>query len=310
MFAGALAAVLMQAATPQPPNLITNPDWVRRPSREDIARYYPKAAIKEDLAGSAFLVCDVDAEGRLVGCKAEKVSPEGAGFGEAAVAMAEVMRMHPQTMDGRPVAGGVIRLPVNFLIPANFRSAPMRAQHPEVRSEIVEVDCRFTDLRLDNCFAEAGSTLKAAEIALKAVERITLPSLPTARRQGRIVLPIWFTDASGKASPPEIVTRPNWIARPTPGDLSRAYPSGATTEGDAVGNVVVECGIGRRGELEGCAVSNETPPGQGFGTAALSLTAKFKVGEVDAFGLKVEGRRIRIPFRLSPASPPTRGASK
>lgn len=309
-----LLVALMQAAAgaaSPPPNpdaqlrAIVNPDWQRRPTGEDIARYYPKAARDSDLAGRAVLVCSVAVEGSLTGCSAETVTPEGAGFGEAAVAMSEVFRMRPQTRDGRAVAGGTVRIPINFLVPADLRSSAVRARHPEVVGEIVELDCRFRGQRLDNCFVRGGGTPKAKEVALKLADEVTLPPLPSRRQQGRIVLPLVFTDASGVFAPPEFITQPRWRARPTPTDVFHAYPAEAG-QGGLVGNAIIDCKIGVRGELNACTIFQEDPAGQGFGAAAMTLMSGFRMDEVDAYGLKVQGRRIRVPVRLSPARPPTR----
>ncbi|MBL8552819.1 MAG: TonB family protein [Phenylobacterium sp.] len=309
MLSSVLAAALMQAtapAAPAAPSIITNPDWQRRPSGQDVGRLYPKAALKDDLAGRATISCDVAVDGRLTGCRATSANPEGAGFEEAALAMADVFRMRPLTKDGRPVAGGVVRIPIMFIIPANLRATPVAARSPEVKAEIVELDCRYRDLHLDNCFARGASTAKAQEVALKLAEDVTLPPLPTARRQGRIVLPLVFTDASGAMASPDVVTRPIWHDRPTIQDVYRAYPPAAKKSGE-VGNVVVECQMEGRGPLGACTVLSEDPAGRGFGAAALTLMPKFRADEADAFGLKVAGRKVRIPIRFSSAPPPTRG---
>lgn len=293
-----------QTQTPAPLSVVANPDWQRLPTQEDIARYFPKAANEEDLAGRAVLSCTVGVDGRLAGCSAEAITPEGAGFGEAAVAMSEVFRMRPKTLNGNPVAGGTVRIPISFLIPANLRTSPVRARSADVVNQIVELDCRYKDLYLDNCFVRGGATQKATEVALKLVDKVVLPSLPNRRRQGRIVLPLVFTDASGAFTPPTLITQPRWQGRPSPVDVFRAYPEAARRIG-SVGNVIVECEIKARGELRGCTVFQEDPTGAGFGDAALSLAPKFKLDGVDGYGLKVEGRRIRIPIRLSPALPRT-----
>jgi TonB family protein len=304
-----LAALLQGSAPAGAPSTIVNPDWQRLPTAADISKYYPKAALRDDLAGRAILSCTVTVEGRLTGCTADHVTPEGAGFGEAAVATSEVFRMRPMTRDGRPVAGGTVRIPLNFIIPANLRSAAVTARVPEVKGETVELDCRYKDLHLDNCFARGASAGKAMEAALKVAEGVTLPPLPTSRRQGRIVLPLVFTDASATVSAPDLVTTPRWTRRPSPGDVFRAYPDAARKRG-VVGNAVVECRMAASGPLSDCAVLTEAPAGAGFGAAALALTPLFRAEEVDGFGLKVENRRIRIPIRFSPGPPPTRGTGR
>jgi TonB family protein len=313
MLTGVLAAMMLQGAgavAPPAPGLIVRPDWQRIPNAQDIAKYYPKAALKEDLAGRAVLACRVTAEGRLTACTAENVDPEGAGFGEAALAMSAVFKMRPQTRDGTPAAGGAVRIPLVFIMPANLRAAPVRAHFPEVTGEVVELDCRFTGPHLDNCFARGGSKPKAAEVALEAAKGVTLPPLPTKRTQGRIVLPLVFVDGAGEMTAPDMVTRPFWRQRPSAMDVHRVYPQAAKKGEAPVGNVEVECRFTGAGGLSDCGVASESPEGLGFGAAALSLMEMFKAESVDAFGLKVEERKIRVPIRISPTPPPARGTGR
>lgn len=304
---GLFAAALLQAAAAEPPAAtIVNPDWQRFPSGEDVSKYYPKAAIKADLAGRVVVSCRVGVDGRLTACAHRDAVPADAGFGEAAVAMAQdVMRMRPETRDGQPVAGGEVSVPIIFIKPADLRTSTARVRHPEIRAEVVELDCRFVDTKLDNCIARGGSSRKVKEVAVALAEQITLPGLPTKRRQGRIVIPLAFTDEGGAIATPELVTRPYWLRRPSLDEVYRGYPDAARA-GAPVATVVTECRIAANGELEACATQAEDPAGQGFGAAALALMGKFRMADVDAFGLKVAGRKIRVPIRFSPAAPPTR----
>ena len=107
MFAGALVAVLMQAAPPTAPppldpitsrpSVITNPDWLRRPSGEDLARLYPPRAMREEVEGRVGLACSVSAQGTLSECSVVSEEPAGYEFGAAALAMSKLFLMRPQT---------------------------------------------------------------------------------------------------------------------------------------------------------------------------------------------------------------------
>jgi TonB family protein len=99
------------------PSVITMPDWLNKPSAEDLARFYPKAASKKGLDGRATIRCSVNAEGLLVDCAAISEDPAGEGFGDAAVAMASKFKMRPMTKDGVPVTGGIVRIPMRFVLP-------------------------------------------------------------------------------------------------------------------------------------------------------------------------------------------------
>ncbi|CAN7378953.1 energy transducer TonB [Phenylobacterium sp. LjRoot219] len=104
---------------PEPPraSVITQPDWVRRPSAEDLERYYPERAQRMNVEGRASISCTVDARGTLQSCSVANESPSDAGFGEAALRMSRLFKMRPMTKDGSPVDGGKIVIPIAFRLP-------------------------------------------------------------------------------------------------------------------------------------------------------------------------------------------------
>jgi periplasmic protein TonB len=104
---------------PEPPraSVITQPDWVRRPSAEDLERYYPERAQRMNVEGRASISCTVDARGTLQNCSVANESPSDAGFGEAALRMSRLFKMRPMTKDGSPVDGGKIVIPIAFRLP-------------------------------------------------------------------------------------------------------------------------------------------------------------------------------------------------
>ncbi|MDQ0464580.1 TonB family protein [Caulobacter ginsengisoli] len=97
--------------------VITNPDWAALPSPDDIARYYPEHAMRNSISGRAVIGCFVSAEGLLTNCKVISESPPGEDFGAAAVRMAPAFRMKPKTLDGTPVEGAEVRIPIVFQAP-------------------------------------------------------------------------------------------------------------------------------------------------------------------------------------------------
>lgn len=99
---------------PQRSRVITRPRWIQQPTAEEVARFYPRRALEEEVEGSAVIRCSVAATGRVSGCEVVGQTPARAGFGDAAMKLARFFRMSPQTEDGRPVEGGEVRVTVRF----------------------------------------------------------------------------------------------------------------------------------------------------------------------------------------------------
>lgn len=113
-----MAVVLGEAALAQPrPSVITNPDWLRRPDAAVIAETYPTLASTLRLEGRAIISCSLDAIGRARDCVVIGESPAGLGFGQAALKASESFRFRPKLVDGRPVAGGTVRVPMRYQLP-------------------------------------------------------------------------------------------------------------------------------------------------------------------------------------------------
>ena len=103
----------------RPPPEIYAPRWVRAGDPEQVAALFPQAAITAgDAHGSASVDCVVAHDGSLTACAIASEDPAGVGFGDAALRTAALMRMSVWTVQGVPVDGARITLPIRFDRPA------------------------------------------------------------------------------------------------------------------------------------------------------------------------------------------------
>jgi TonB family protein len=145
---GPLLAVLILGAEPPPPIAIpavapaprmlqpvTAPDWVRRPTPEEMLKAYPRAALAAHAGGVTTLECMVTEAGRLDGCKVLAEDSGRAEFRAATLKLASKFEMRPVALDGRPVAGNPVRLAVRWTPPGGLKPgtpAPLAViAHPD-----------------------------------------------------------------------------------------------------------------------------------------------------------------------------------
>ncbi|RRN62607.1 energy transducer TonB [Caulobacter sp. 602-1] len=106
----------MSTASPPPPagTIIHRPDWLVKPSGEDLAEFYPARAARRDISGRATIRCDVMADGRLDGCMVLEESPTDEHFGDAALKMASKFQMTKPDPNGPPAS---VTIPLVFRPP-------------------------------------------------------------------------------------------------------------------------------------------------------------------------------------------------
>jgi protein TonB len=96
------AGEAIETATIAGPVEVLAPHWLERP--RDLAAYYPPRALARNIEGAVRLNCLVRTSG-LLECAVTSETPQGWGFGEAALRIARAHRMAPATRDGIAVEG-------------------------------------------------------------------------------------------------------------------------------------------------------------------------------------------------------------
>lgn len=101
---------------PQPPAVIRNPSWSRRPTADQMMRAYPDRAINSGVTGSAALNCLVLPTGAVTDCNVTRETPGGYGFGRAAQGLSRHFRVNPRTVDGA-AEGSRVNINLRFNLP-------------------------------------------------------------------------------------------------------------------------------------------------------------------------------------------------
>jgi len=100
-------------------------------------------------------------------------------------------------------------------------------------------------------------------------------------------------DAAAQPMQPESASdgRAQWLERPQGEDFVRTYPTDALAYG-LEGRVALECRVVAGGKAA-CGVSQEFPPGWGFGRGALDISPTFRLAETLSDGRPAIGAVVR-----------------
>lgn len=319
-----------------PGAIISNPDWMRKPTAEELMRFWP--ADSGASSAKTLITCVVSSRGLLERCAVAYENPKGRGFGGAALAMSAIFVMRPMTVDGFPVGGGQVSIPISFvggaqmMAPAEVRtvmraapwsSVPTKDQLAQafpkaaigrVRSAHVVLRC---DLRLDGGLTgcESVSETPAGQGFTRAAMSLTkdfhvLGDPKAAAAKGiEIDIPFDFEDPTA-AGPPVEVYDPLWLKSVSASGAGKLFPAAAANAGLKVGSAKVACTVAQDGTLKACSVASEDPPGMGFGEAALVIASVMQMNPWSAEGSPVDGAHIVLPIKLvlpndaAPAAPP------
>jgi TonB family protein len=302
------------AAAPPGRHLITNPDWLHKPGPDDFSSLFPSGATS---TGVVVIQCEVTSDGHATGCVVLAENPAGQGFGAAALKIAPRFQMKPETLDGKPVGGGVFQVQIHFGYPGLF---PLKWEHQPSDAELaavwpekgrgvtasVTLKCRIDIKGFPNhCRVDRETPpalgFGAAALKLEPVLRLSRPehSIDEATltvafvppRPKQTGLPDFGFSASGLTNAP-------WKATPSAADLAAAWPKAASADLES-GRVRLRCGFDKDGGLEQCTVLSEDPARQGFSEAALALAARFRVRITDGAGEQLAKAKIVLPVTFT-----------
>ena len=118
---------------PGSPSIVQNPDWERLPSGDQLADIYPDQARDYGVTGRAVIKCRILAAGQLSDCEVISETPAGLGFGRATLQAARYFKMRPKTINGTPVEGGTVIIPLRWQL-ARELPTPTAADLPAART--------------------------------------------------------------------------------------------------------------------------------------------------------------------------------
>ena len=102
---------------PPRPTVVSQPDWLRKPDADDLARLYPERAQRMGVAGHTTMVCTVQVNGTVSDCNVTSETPSDQEFGSSALKAARLFKMKPMSRDGVPVAGGKVTIGMAWQLP-------------------------------------------------------------------------------------------------------------------------------------------------------------------------------------------------
>jgi TonB family protein len=318
------------------------PDWLRKPTQRDLLAVYPTEAGRLAKDGKATINCLVSLQGALFDCTVISESPPGDHFGAAALALTPQFLMKPATLKGEPVVSAA-NIPINFKMPKGARPMPplrrpdldsnkglvspamawveapsyaaLVAAYPAKAMEMhlggrATLSCQFDRAgRLRNCvtITEEPKQKGFGNAAMSLTRQFRAPATIADGHSIEgisVQIPVVFDPVMMAASPP-IVGKAQWAALPSAEETSAAF---GKLKLDGTARVKLACVVVQGGGVTDCRVEQESPAGEGLGTAALSLAPHFKLTTWTVEGLPTVGGTINIPLRYELKDPAPAGA--
>jgi len=98
--------------TPMPPY-----KWLHRPSGQNMADYYPLAAMQQGVSGHVSMSCKVVPDGHLTACAAVAVTPPGQNFDYASLKLARYFQLDVTPKGDPTLIGTTITIQIGWLVP-------------------------------------------------------------------------------------------------------------------------------------------------------------------------------------------------
>ena len=106
-----LIALLLAGPMAAERPMVNQPAWLQTPSADDIGRVTPLLPVLPAVV-HVLMACRFTAQGQLEACTIKAEDPPGYGYGAAALALAPIFKMPDVDLDGRPVAGRMVQIPI------------------------------------------------------------------------------------------------------------------------------------------------------------------------------------------------------
>ena len=318
--------------------IIIKPDWLVKPTIDQMMAVYPSAA--NGASGKATIRCWVQTSGLLRSCDVWAESPKGMGFGGAALLLAPTFLMKPATKDGTPVEAEVT-IPIAFESAGPFSGlgptvtvlgTPIWARTPSVAEILAEIDKKVGDKFADGKVALQCSVAKKTGLLsdcllvnaspgmaefrgvarpLTSKFQIAPESLADKKNDVKVNLTFSFPDMTSAVWSGRYLSRTHWTRVPSADPNRKTFPDEAAKAGLKEGMATVDCVIAADGGLTQCKTVSESTPGVGFGPVAEQIAQVFATNPWTEDGLPAEGAHVQLPIKMvdADADKPAPGAA-
>lgn len=252
--AGATLALLVSASAQD----VTRAHLLTVPDATALSDHFPPVALATGVSGRVVLSCAIALDGSSE-CSAAEETPANAGFGAAAVALAQDWRFSPRIEGGHPVTS-VSRVPIEF-------------QNPSSEALVIEPDLPVDQVRSAQRLEDGASVTRGFD-----------PSRSVAADIEPIIITGYSSSASTRPPSSDDASRPN----PPVDTNARFYPERARAS-NIDGRALVACVV-RSDHRIACESERENPEGWEFGQRAVAL-----VSEATNASSMASGAAFRVP---------------